>query len=123
MGGCTSLHRAFRCQAQSPICQWPVEESKCSLSEAMRSVFQAEDGIRDADVTGVQTCALPIWTLEPYEEHVLRLVDGELSVADICRESEIGDKETMKVLYALVSTSLARVKGKKVRALDRKSVV
>src|SRR5690554_7784031 len=25
--------------------------------------FQAEDGIRDADVTGVQTCALPIWAL------------------------------------------------------------
>src|SRR5215813_13960564 len=25
--------------------------------------FQAEDGIRDADVTGVQTCALPIWLL------------------------------------------------------------
>src|SRR6266498_4706969 len=24
--------------------------------------FQAEDGIRCADVTGVQTCALPIWT-------------------------------------------------------------
>src|SRR5215813_4083765 len=28
--------------------------------------FQAEDGIRDADVTGVQTCALPIlWTYDP----------------------------------------------------------
>src|SRR5690554_6960164 len=25
--------------------------------------FQAEDGIRDADVTGVQTCAPPIWGL------------------------------------------------------------
>src|SRR5690554_7472244 len=25
--------------------------------------FQAEDGIRDADVTGVQTCALPIYIL------------------------------------------------------------
>ena len=24
--------------------------------------FQAEDGIRDYDVTGVQTCALPIYT-------------------------------------------------------------
>src|SRR5690606_40027878 len=24
-------------------------------------VFQAEDGIRDFHVTGVQTCALPIW--------------------------------------------------------------
>src|SRR5438874_8128335 len=27
--------------------------------------FQAEDGIRDLYVTGVQTCALPIWTGEP----------------------------------------------------------
>jgi len=26
----------------------------------VRFVFQAEDGIRDRDVTGVQTCALPI---------------------------------------------------------------
>src|SRR5256886_11342768 len=25
--------------------------------------FQAEDGIRDLTVTGVQTCALPIWTV------------------------------------------------------------
>src|SRR5207248_4889483 len=25
--------------------------------------FQAEDGIRDRTVTGVQTCALPIWSL------------------------------------------------------------
>src|SRR3989475_2423069 len=25
--------------------------------------FQAEDGIRDLTVTGVQTCALPIWVL------------------------------------------------------------
>src|SRR5688572_32400255 len=26
--------------------------------------FQAEDGIRDLTVTGVQTCALPIWKLK-----------------------------------------------------------
>ena len=26
--------------------------------------FQAEDGIRDRDVTGVQTCALPIYFLD-----------------------------------------------------------
>src|ERR1039457_3480845 len=26
--------------------------------------FQAEDGIRDYEVTGVQTCALPIWSIE-----------------------------------------------------------
>src|SRR5207248_5245100 len=28
--------------------------------------FQAEDGIRDRTVTGVHTCALPIWALEAY---------------------------------------------------------
>src|SRR5688500_19374411 len=27
--------------------------------------FQAEDGIRDYKVTGVQTCALPIWLVSP----------------------------------------------------------
>src|SRR3712207_9037827 len=29
--------------------------------------FQAEDGIRDIGVTGVQTCALPIYSLMPPE--------------------------------------------------------
>src|SRR5256885_12883354 len=29
--------------------------------------FQAEDGIRDYKVTGVQTCALPIWAVSPAE--------------------------------------------------------
>src|SRR5207249_2793209 len=28
--------------------------------------FQAEDGIRDRNVTGVQTCALPIFSLSPF---------------------------------------------------------
>src|SRR2546430_12278493 len=31
--------------------------------------FQAEDGIRDLTVTGVQTCALPIWTFD--ELHIV----------------------------------------------------
>src|SRR5699024_11680256 len=31
-----------------------------------RFFFQAEDGIRDRNVTGVQTCALPI---SPFSEH------------------------------------------------------
>src|SRR2546426_3055904 len=38
--------------------------------------FQAEDGIRDYKVTGVQTCALPICTAfrGQYEERIRRLV-------------------------------------------------
>src|SRR5699024_11799672 len=38
--------------------------------------FQAEDGIRDRNVTGVQTCALPIWVppgdlgeVDPVDHH------------------------------------------------------
>src|SRR6266545_4741453 len=31
--------------------------------------FQAEDGIRDKLVTGVQTCALPIWVERAHRRH------------------------------------------------------
>src|SRR5256886_3964995 len=34
--------------------------------------FQAEDGIRDLTVTGVQTCALPIWLSHPQAERQAR---------------------------------------------------
>jgi len=57
--------------------------------------------------------------LEPYEAHVLKLVDGERSVLEICRESEIGDNETLKLLYALATVGVLRAKGKKVYALDQ----
>jgi hypothetical protein len=57
--------------------------------------------------------------LEPYETHVLSLVDGERSVLEICRESEIGDNETLKVLYALLCTGILKLKGKKVYTLDQ----
>ena len=57
--------------------------------------------------------------LEPYEAHVLKLVDGERSVLEICRESEIGDNETLKLLYALGAAAVLRAKGKKVYALDQ----
>src|SRR5690625_7606146 len=35
------------------------------LCGIMNFFFQAEDGIRDGHVTGVQTCALPIFRLQP----------------------------------------------------------
>src|SRR5437667_6454151 len=40
--------------------------------------FQAEDGIRDRDVTGVQTCALPIWRSSAAFYHVNRRILAEL---------------------------------------------
>src|SRR5688572_32976559 len=53
--------------------------------------FQAEDGIRDLTVTGVQTCALPISDELPYKTHVgetydsgdfARMLQGALRAAD-----------------------------------------
>src|SRR5260370_29159858 len=35
----------------------------CSYVSSCFFFFQAEDGIRDSSVTGVQTCALPIFTV------------------------------------------------------------
>src|SRR5260370_11020620 len=45
--------------------------------------FQAEDGIRDSSVTGVQTCALPILLMEA--EQVLESTEeGDLQIRVLC---------------------------------------
>src|SRR5437868_15528400 len=49
--------------------------------------FQAEDGIRDRNVTGVQTCALPIWKPQVFEHRNANAMEiapkriGELATA------------------------------------------
>src|SRR5690554_321814 len=53
--------------------------------------FQAEDGIRDADVTGVQTCALPIsgsppWPPRPPHPPPPPPVPGDAATSDAAEE-------------------------------------
>src|SRR5699024_11533638 len=43
--------------------------------------FQAEDGIRDRNVTGVQTCALPICCSCPLAQLPLQVTQGGIGVA------------------------------------------
>src|SRR5260370_24228591 len=43
--------------------------------------FQAEDGIRDSSVTGVQTCALPIYAFDPAGYRQAKGVGGVIAVA------------------------------------------
>jgi hypothetical protein len=57
--------------------------------------------------------------LQPWEEHVLSLVDGERSVIEICQESEAGEGQSLKALYAFVAAGLLRLRGRKVRTLDQ----
>src|SRR5256886_3472351 len=44
-----------------------------SCSSCLFFFFQAEDGIRDLTVTGVQTCALPIFTISEILGQTIRL--------------------------------------------------
>src|SRR6266540_5514519 len=65
--------------------------------------FQAEDGIRDRDVTGVQTCALPI-----LEADRSRLVEENTKLRHELKEryqirSLIGNSRPMQQLYDQVA--------------------
>src|SRR5690606_3455775 len=48
--------------------------------------FQAEDGIRDFHVTGVQTCALPIWL----EDLIIVDTDDAVLIASADRVQDVG---------------------------------
>jgi len=61
----------------------------------------------------------PEGLLHAWEMHVLSLVDGEKSVVELCHESEAGEGQTQKALYAFLCTGIVRARGRKVRALDQ----
>jgi len=60
--------------------------------------------------------------LEPYEEHVLRQVNGKKTVAEICKDSEIGEAETRKVLHTFMAVAVIAVKGRKQAPLDPEAI-
>src|SRR5690625_2188259 len=60
---------------------WSSTFRRCQLIPTRSFFFQAEDGLRDCHVTGVQTCALPI--LDGYEETNLSIKGERGTVAAI----------------------------------------
>src|SRR5690554_7493221 len=93
--------------------------------------FQAEDGIRGADVTGVQTCALPISVVQPAPQASQDERENEMvgSPALIIPEFPLIDqkpffKRLMKRVRFLASEALTaqrseeRRVGKECRALE-----
>src|SRR5256885_5397254 len=81
--------------------------------------FQAEDGIRDYKVTGVQTCALPI-----YGNSTLKQARGRRS--HWCRHFAASARrrlqENRRLLQSLLGAGRSRPETH-ARAADRKSVV
>src|SRR2546426_6236260 len=63
--------------------------------------FQAEDGIRDYKVTGVQTCALPIWIITV---HITKAEMGQgvgTALAQIVAEELEADWKDVRIDYPM----------------------
>src|SRR2546427_1193902 len=83
--------------------------------------FQAEDGIRDLTVTGVQTCALPIYNLF-YVVAVMYGTTGE--VPDVySNEFPALYSQGAGAAFALTGVALYMARGHLKQVIDRKSVV
>src|SRR2546430_13645020 len=79
--------------------------------------FQAEDGIRDLTVTGVQTCALPILSMTemtPGERDILLVVDVQNDFIPGGALAVTGGHEIVPTINRL---------ARAFRHVDRKSVV
>src|SRR5437764_13165212 len=94
--------------------------------------FQAEDGIRDTSVTGVQTCALPIWRrvrlrvfdLEPNAAPLVVLLDKlskKPAINPKVEWNEIGRASCRERVE--ISVGAVTVKKKKDREESRTNVV
>jgi hypothetical protein len=58
--------------------------------------------------------------LDPHEKHVLTIIDGKRTVAEICQESEIGEWETRKVLHSFLAVGALRSRGPRQAPLSQK---
>src|SRR5215211_8083443 len=63
--------------------------------------FQAEDGIRDHCVTGVQTCALPIWLGKTVGAWLLRWLAKKTEVPRVGRFAYRVTRRTVLIHHAL----------------------
>src|SRR5260370_22221096 len=80
--------------------------------------FQAEDGIRDSSVTGVQTCALPIYDLKDCASHPCASAPEETSYAPFPQSFKSSHPRAGKALpnvRAIVVLSRGRVRSEERR--------
>src|SRR5207249_855584 len=95
--------------------------------------FQAEDGIRDRNVTGVQTCALPIcrtvlWSLRTRPRVDLRIAGRRAAPLATAREHDAASHRGRRWLAGpamerrrLVCLRRAQCRACRVRAVERRS--
>src|SRR5919108_1712698 len=108
-----------------------------SLVKPLEFFFQAEDGIRDDLVTGVQTCALPIWAAffeqvgifhlrvghHRADDDVISVFDDRVkpgnaaNIDDVARLGEAHLHQREQALAAAENLDIVSVCGKKIHSL------
>src|SRR5690606_40216187 len=81
--------------------------------------FQAEDGIRDFHVTGVQTCALPIWLRR---EKLVEHLEAELAQLKTLPSGQHTKAVCALLSHPTYSRYLAQTKGGKLRRSEERRV-
>src|SRR5256885_11160660 len=92
-------------------------DAKCRRRLLVFFFFQAEDGIRDYKVTGVQTCALPIWT------NGRRTARSVISCSFIVRPAGYAAQAIRSIPLIWLRCMTRRDVGSNESRRDRKSVV
>ena len=85
--------------------------------------FQAEDGIRDADVTGVQTCALPIFPPKIITDAERQVVEEGMHAYATVKDYKVDVKGSAILIYTAEQDIEALANIFKDTHPDRKSVV
>src|SRR5690625_7986314 len=81
--------------------------------------FQAEDGIRDGHVTGVQTCALPIWRWQDLADRTLAAFT-EAYVGDDGRiRSDCATVYALAIAFDLLADGMREKAGQRLAQLVR----
>src|SRR5690606_4816407 len=87
-----------------------------TLARAVFFFFQAEDGIRDFHVTGVQTCALPI-LMKPYLVSAIREYGNDVQTfSPIVLEEKIASDEVIAQLQECLKEVVLTGTGKSIRS-------
>src|SRR5256885_10923995 len=106
------------CRRHGPGFKKPAVKARGQIEGVVVFFFQAEDGIRDYKVTGVQTCALPI--LRIFGKSILECESVSLFLLYPLR---CAGRDTRPAKYSMAGKSLIR-RSARIRAYeDRKSVV
>src|SRR5438105_9462914 len=84
--------------------------------------FQAEDGIRDPLVTGVQTCALPIYMSFARLLHAILMMPAEIRLTKDARRVVLKRNPKDRPMMKLLESALHRLTDLKIRDLSDRDI-